>query len=116
MPDQDKSKQQLIEELAEMRRREAQWRSVVADAPVFVALADRAGALLEAQEVARLGFYVLDIAQGRWTSSPVLDRIFGIPADYDRTVEGWAKLVHPEERQAVLDHLLKERCGREKTL
>ena len=31
MIDQDKSKQELIEELAEMRRREAQWRSVVAE-------------------------------------------------------------------------------------
>jgi PAS domain S-box-containing protein len=31
MLDQDKSKQQLLEELAEMRRREAQWRSLVSN-------------------------------------------------------------------------------------
>ena len=31
MPDQDKSKEQLLEELAEMRRQAAQWRSVVAE-------------------------------------------------------------------------------------
>ena len=66
MLDQDKGKQELIEELAEMRRRvsvletalanqqrdserlhktEAQWRSIVANAPVFVALVDRAGTI-----------------------------------------------------------------------
>ena len=40
MPDQDKSKQQLIEELAEMRQREAQRRSAAADPPVFVAITE----------------------------------------------------------------------------
>ena len=45
MRDQDKSKEQLLEELAEMRRREAQWRSIVANTPVFVCLVDRAGTI-----------------------------------------------------------------------
>ncbi|MGO9109174.1 MAG: PAS domain S-box protein [Thermoguttaceae bacterium] len=210
MVDQDKTKQQLLEELAEMRRRETQWRSIIANTPVFVAFVDRAGTiqylnhmapghaledtlgksvydfiepayreiargciervfntgqtgfyepaaagpngsiswyetyvgpvkvdgqviavtlvsnditrrkqaeealieresqLLEAQEIANLGFYVFSIATGRWTSSSVLDRILGIPADYARTVDGWGDLVHPEERQEMLDYFLKE--------
>ena len=78
------------------------------------ALREREARLLEAQEVASLGFYVLDIATGRLTSSPVLDRIFGIPADYERTVDGWANLVHPDERQEMLDYLLKEVVGEKK--
>ena len=45
MLDQDKSKEQLLAELAETRQREAQWRSMVANAPVFVALVDRAGTI-----------------------------------------------------------------------
>jgi PAS domain S-box-containing protein len=45
MDDHQKTKEQLIEELASLRRREAQWRSVVANAPVFVALVDRAGTI-----------------------------------------------------------------------
>ena len=75
------------------------------------ALAERELQLLEAQEVASMGFYVCDLATGRWTSSPVLDRIFGIPADYERSVDGWANLVHPDERQAMLDYFLKEVVG-----
>ena len=61
--------------------------------------------LREAQEVACLGSYLLDIPAGRWTSSEVLDRIFDIPADYARTDEGWGNLVHPAERHAMLDYL-----------
>ncbi len=64
--------------------------------------------LIEAQEVASLGFYVLDIAAGRWTSSSVLDRIFGIPPDYARTVDGWGDLLYPDDRQMMLDYFLKE--------
>lgn len=71
------------------------------------ALAEREARLLEAQEVASLGFYVLDIATGHFTTSSILDRLFGIPAQYDRTVAGWGNLIHPDERQAVLDHLLE---------
>ena len=43
MKDQDKTKRQLIEELAELRRSEAKWRSVVENAPLFVAVVDRSG-------------------------------------------------------------------------
>ena len=45
MKDQDKTKDELIEELAEMRRREEQWRSIVANTPIFVCLVDRAGTI-----------------------------------------------------------------------
>ncbi len=45
MLDQNKSKQQLLEELAEMRRREAKWRLLVANMPAFVCLVDRAGTI-----------------------------------------------------------------------
>ncbi len=78
------------------------------------ALAEREARLLEAQEVASLGFYVLDVATGVWTSSSVLDLIFGIPVDYPRTVEGWDDLVHPDERQAMLDYFRKEVVGERK--
>ncbi|MCL4201435.1 MAG: PAS domain S-box protein [Pirellulaceae bacterium] len=72
------------------------------------ALVEREARLLEAQEVASLGFYVLDIVAGRWTSSSVLDRIFGLAVDYARTTEGWADLVHPDDRQAMMDYFFKD--------
>jgi PAS domain S-box-containing protein len=43
MDDHDKSNQQLVEELAELRQRETKWRSVVNNAPVFMAIVDRDG-------------------------------------------------------------------------
>jgi PAS domain S-box-containing protein len=115
MSGQDKSKQGLIEDLPEMRRRVAALERIDAERKIAEeALREREIQLFEAQEVARLGFYVLDIAAGRWTSSPVLDQILDIPADYEKTVDGWANLVHRDERQAMLDHLLKEVVGERK--
>ena len=45
MRDQEKTKQQLLEELTELRRSEAKWRSVAQNAPLFVAIVDQAGTL-----------------------------------------------------------------------
>ena len=44
----------------------------------------------------------------------VLDRLFDIPLDYARTVEGWGNFVHPDERQAMLDYLRDEVIGKHK--
>jgi PAS domain S-box-containing protein len=54
--------------------------------------------LRQSQEVAQLGSYDLDIPTDRWTSSPILDRIFGIDESFERTVAGWVGIVHPEYR------------------
>jgi len=57
--------------------------------------------LKESQRVSRVGSYVTDIPTGKWTSTEVLDEIFGIDANYSRTVGGWAQLVHPDDRQRM---------------
>jgi PAS domain S-box-containing protein len=75
------------------------------------ALREREARLVEAQEVARLGFYVLDIPQGHWTSSPILDQIFDIPPGYLRTVDGWGDLIHPGDRPGMLDYFSREVAG-----
>jgi PAS domain S-box-containing protein len=59
----------------------------------------------ESQRVARLGSYVLDIPSGRWTSSEILDEIFGIDQRYDHTVSGWSGLVHPDDRERMVQYL-----------
>jgi PAS domain S-box-containing protein len=105
----DTTKQQLIAENEELQRRVRELEAAVAGKErTGEALREREARLHEAQEVASLGFYVLDIPHGRWTSSPVLDQILGIPPDYTKTVEGWGDLVHPDDRQAMLDHLSRE--------
>jgi hypothetical protein len=41
----------------------------------------------------------------------VLDEVFGIDAAYDRTVAGWAALVHPADRAMMEDYLSREVVG-----
>ena len=55
----------------------------------------------ESQRVAHLGSYVLDIPTGKWTSSEILDDIFGIGKGYDRSVSGWGGLIHPDDRERM---------------
>jgi len=63
-----------------------------------VALAENERSLREAQRVGRLGSFLLDIATGFWTSSEMMDEVFGIDAAYERSVAGWLALVHPADR------------------
>ncbi|MEI6970289.1 MAG: PAS domain S-box protein [bacterium] len=64
--------------------------------------------LRESQRVSRVGNYVLDVQSGIWTSSDVLDELFGIDTGYQRTVENWANIVHPEDRKDMLDYFMVE--------
>ena len=68
--------------------------------------------LNEAQRIAGLGSYVLDIPAGTWTSSEVMDTLFGIGKDYERTVAGWTNLLHPEDRVRMTAYLEEEVIGR----
>lgn len=72
------------------------------------ALREREARLTEAQQVARLGFYALDIPRARWTSSEVLDDIFGIDAAFRRDIEGWTTLLHPDDRQTMVEYFYRE--------
>jgi len=60
--------------------------------------------LRKSQQVARLGSYVLDIPSGTWTSSEILDDIFGIDEHYARSVQGWIDLVHTDDRERMAQH------------
>ena len=66
------------------------------------ALRENARLLEQSQRVAHLGFYSLDIAADAWTGSDILDQILGLedPACV-RNLDGWLKLVHPDERDAL---------------
>ncbi len=66
----------------------------------------------ESQRIAQLGSYRLDIKTGFWKSSEVLDDIFGISSDYERSVKGWSQIVHPEERDAMLKYFQEEVLGK----
>ena len=73
-----------------------------------VALEKTASRLEESHRIAALGSYELDIASGIWSSSELLDVIFGIGPDYERSVAGWADLIHPDDRVRIVDHFRNE--------
>jgi len=75
------------------------------------ALRENEQLLRASQSIASLGSYVLNLHTGRWSSSDTLDRIFGIDPAYDRSVEGWAALVHPDDRPLMMDHFRNEVLG-----
>lgn len=57
--------------------------------------------LREAQSIAGLGSYELNIQSGIWTSSAILDWIFGIDQAFERTTANWLNLLHPEDRASM---------------
>ncbi|MBE2213746.1 MAG: PAS domain S-box protein [Opitutaceae bacterium] len=76
-------------------------------------LSEQAAQLRSAQRIARLGTYVLDVALGRWTSSEMLDEIFGLTGDPRvRDVALWAELIHPDDRADMVDYFTTRVIGR----
>jgi PAS domain S-box-containing protein len=67
--------------------------------------------LRESQRISRIGSYVFDLRSGKWSSSEILDEIFGIGPGYPRDLDGWAALVHPEDRQGMIDYFRNEVIG-----
>lgn len=64
------------------------------------------------EAVARLGSYSLDIGSERWVSSRGLDAILGLDAGFERSIEGWLSLVHPDDRDAMAAYFTDEVLGR----
>ncbi|MEK7167403.1 MAG: PAS domain-containing protein, partial [Patescibacteria group bacterium] len=55
-----------------------------------------------------------DFVKGFWTSSPVMDEIFGIDDKYERTVPGWLNIIHPDDREMMAKYLTDEVLGKGK--
>ena len=59
----------------------------------------------ESQKAAKIGSYKFDISTGIWTSSEVLDEIFGIEEDFIRDINGWEQLIFPDDLPMMDRHL-----------
>jgi diguanylate cyclase (GGDEF)-like protein/PAS domain S-box-containing protein len=77
-------------------------------------LGDLARSLQEFQRIAGLGSYILDLQTQLWTSSDVLDEIFGIGPEFERSVDGWVALKHPEDRDDMAVYFDQEVLGGDK--
>ena len=61
----------------------------------------------ESQRSASIGSYKTDFIAGYWESSEVLDSILGIDRDYNRNIQGWFDIVHPDDL-GMMDRYVKE--------
>ncbi len=68
--------------------------------------------LSESQKIAGLGSYNLELETGNWTSSKILDSIFGIDEKYERSVKGWTELIYPDWREIMSNYLQQEVIGK----
>jgi len=64
--------------------------------------------LKESQKVSKIGSYVLDIFTGKWNASEELDKVFGISAIDDHTIERWLSVIHPEHSKMMDDYFKSE--------
>ncbi|MGA3048019.1 MAG: PAS domain S-box protein [Terracidiphilus sp.] len=71
--------------------------------------------LTEAQRIGALGVYVLDVSAGVWSSSNLLDELFGIDDNHERTVAGWVDLIHPDDRAMMDAYFAEEVIGQRKS-
>jgi diguanylate cyclase (GGDEF)-like protein/PAS domain S-box-containing protein len=87
----------------EHRLREAEERARAAAEE-----AHRQQALLEeAQNMAQLGSWSGDLISGEQWWSPAMYRLLGVPEDKAIRVEDHARLIHPDDREAVRDALAR---------
>ncbi len=68
------------------------------------AMIDRDFWLRESQRVGRIGSYELNIKTNVWISSEILDEIFGIDKNTEKTLLSWNDIVHPDSRGEMLDY------------
>jgi two-component system, cell cycle sensor histidine kinase and response regulator CckA len=75
-------------------------------------LAEATELLRESQRVSRVGSYVFDIPGNSWSSSAMLDELFGIQPDYVKTLESWAEIIHPDDRERMVRYVVEEVVGK----
>lgn len=61
--------------------------------------------LSESQKAGKIGSYVFDIKTLIWTSSEVLDEIFGIDREYEKTLDSWNNIVHSDYKDEMIDYV-----------
>jgi len=57
--------------------------------------------LEEAQRLANIGSYILDINNDSWTGADILYEMFGIDDTAELNVAAWSALVHPDDRDEM---------------
>jgi PAS domain S-box-containing protein len=62
-------------------------------------------ALPESARLPSIGSYILDIRRGAFATSASVDTMMGLPDGYPHDLAGWANLLHPADRESVLQSM-----------
>jgi diguanylate cyclase (GGDEF)-like protein/PAS domain S-box-containing protein len=76
------------------------------------ALREKEESLREAQSIAGLGSYQMDLHTGLWRGTEVLRKIFGIDESYLCDVDGWAAVIDPADRGRMTAYFAEEVVGK----
>ena len=68
--------------------------------------------LKKSQTIAKIGTYLFDFSSGKWLGSEVLDTIFGITIDFDKSIAGWISIIHPDWQEIMKTYLTEEVIGK----
>ncbi|HET6556400.1 MAG TPA: PAS domain S-box protein, partial [Prolixibacteraceae bacterium] len=67
----------------------------------------------QSQKAALIGSYKIDVTTGLWKSSEVLNQIFGISGDREKSLEEWVAVVHTDDRESMknyfCEHVVNQR-------
>lgn len=61
-----------------------------------------------------IGSFKADFVKGSWESSEMLDTIFGIDKNYDRSIPGLMNMLHPDDREEIARYLQEDVIGKHK--
>gem|GEM_PF-1378288 len=58
---------------------------------------------LEASKMAKLGHFEMSFSSSKWSASEVLKDILGIDDSYEFDLNGWAALIHPDDKKVFAE-------------
>ncbi len=108
MRDEDKTKEQLTEELVELRQRMAAFEERQREGISGAEQVSRENEerLSNAQRIAHMGFWDWNIVTNELFWSDEIYHIFGLsPQEFGATYDAFINLVHPEDREFVQEHV-----------
>jgi len=111
MPDENMTREQLVEEINELRRRNADLEARdLAHKSLSDALKQSGAKFRKLTEKAVVGVYLIQDGSFKYVN-PCMAKIFGYEVEELQGVAGPNKLVHPEDWPAVEEHLRRRIAG-----
>ncbi|HWG20338.1 MAG TPA: EAL domain-containing protein [Terracidiphilus sp.] len=59
----------------------------------------------KSQSPANIGSYLLDVRRGAFATSAALDSILGVDSSYPHDLQGWERLIYPDDRGGMLAYM-----------